>query len=1011
MATESSLSATGTGEIPSLARVAAAFPQLEILELIGRGAMGFVFKARQPHLDRFVALKLLPDKLARDPQFTERFNREGRVLAKLNHPNIVSVFDFGPTEHFYYLMMEFVDGVNLRQAMQAGRFSPSEALAIVPKICEALQYAHEQGVLHRDIKPENILLDAKGRVKIADFGIAKLVGEDPASARLTGTGAALGTPHYMAPEQLEKPSEVDHRADIYSLGVVFYEMLTGELPLGRFAAPSKKTPLDERVDEIVLRALAKEKELRQQSAGEVKTQVEGVSSTMSKVAREPSPKPVPLAPLPVSIPTHIKPVLLVGLVILLGLLLRESIPAVGIQFGMLWSAMRSGVVEAVIAGAGLVGTAWLAVKAWQKRDLLLPPRGLSADLSVEPPGQRAWAGDSWLRLALIGVVACLGFRMSIHLLGSIITLAQMLGSGQVRQSSLLVIWLTVILLPMALMVRRDMRRTDLVPPAPAPGWMLRFSILLVALGIISCLPSSIWNWRVSVEGNPVAVVEYSFNSNIFLLATAMALLTRSRLWRAIAIPLNAWLLLTALPGHAWFLSRVTSGQLPAEWTTGFGMPGAMPVSLFWMGLFGLLGLSGSLAGLIALMLPGARAAFGLKPRSSTSGDHASGGHRVLGSGSSTLSLKAVWSAALVGLSLVMPLTVGMALLTGRGGIGPGELWLSLGSVALPGLAGTLAGWLALNEIRNGRGAVRGVPLALFATLTWPMLALGYATIGLPMFVLVPGGGSSWAYLLGRVLVLLLPASVLTFALWAIYTTARWTSGQPIARRGGVLTWVFAGVLVCGLGFVLVSRPDGSVSENDGRWPSERGAPPERKQDIEVRLLRQRAAGLAGVKLKHAELNLESARKQFENGKLTQLELHTAEAERDIAKIELDEAMKLEAGGAPTPEDARATKAAAADRLQSARLRLQGVEKKIELGELPPQGREILEAKAEVAIAEATLGEDVLAMAKTRFEYATQMRVLVEKLREVGKATPEELNQARLTESQAGAILTALKTTR
>jgi len=234
-AAEVQRSATATGEIPSLERVAAAFPALEVVELVGRGAMGFVFKVRQPHLDRFVALKLLPDKLARDPRFAERFNREGRVLARLNHPNIVSVFDFGRTEHFYFLLMEFVDGVNLRQAMQAGRFSPSEALAIVPKICEALQYAHEQGVLHRDIKPENILLDARGRVKIADFGIAKLVGEDQPSVTLTGTGAALGTPHYMAPEQLERPSEVDHRADVYSLGVVFYEMLTGELPIGRFA--------------------------------------------------------------------------------------------------------------------------------------------------------------------------------------------------------------------------------------------------------------------------------------------------------------------------------------------------------------------------------------------------------------------------------------------------------------------------------------------------------------------------------------------------------------------------------------------------------------------------------------------------------------------------------------------------------------------------------------------------------------------------------------------------------
>src|SRR5947208_5749393 len=173
-ATESGLPATATSEIPSIERVAAAFPQLEILELIGRGGMGFVFKARQPHLDRFVALKLLPDKLARDPRFAERFNREGRMLARLNHPNIVTVYDFGQTEHFYFLTMEFVDGVNLRQAMQAGRFSPGEALAIVPKICEALQYAHSEGILHRDIKPENILLDSHGHVKIADFGIAKL---------------------------------------------------------------------------------------------------------------------------------------------------------------------------------------------------------------------------------------------------------------------------------------------------------------------------------------------------------------------------------------------------------------------------------------------------------------------------------------------------------------------------------------------------------------------------------------------------------------------------------------------------------------------------------------------------------------------------------------------------------------------------------------------------------------------------------------------------------------------
>jgi predicted Ser/Thr protein kinase len=239
--------------------------------------MGVVYKARQPQLDRLVALKLLPASLAAEPAFTERFNREARLLARLNHPNIVAVYDFGQTGGYFFLLMEYVDGVNLRQAMAAGRFSPAQALGLVPKVCEALQFAHEEGILHRDIKPENILLDAKGRVKIADFGIAKLVG-DRKEATLTASKLAIGTPHYMAPEQLERPQEVDQRADIYSLGVVFYEMLTGELPIGRFAPPSQKSAVDARVDEAVLRALEKERERRYHSAGEMKTRVEGLTS-------------------------------------------------------------------------------------------------------------------------------------------------------------------------------------------------------------------------------------------------------------------------------------------------------------------------------------------------------------------------------------------------------------------------------------------------------------------------------------------------------------------------------------------------------------------------------------------------------------------------------------------------------------------------------------------------------------------------------------------------------------
>lgn len=275
-------------EPPTLPEVAAAFPQLQVSGLIGSGGMGYVFRVRQQALGRDAALKLLPRHLAADPTFVERFNREARTLARLSHPNIVNVYESGQSGGFCYLLMEFVDGANLRQAMRAGRFTPAQALAIIPRICDALQYAHTQGVLHRDIKPENILIDARGEVKIADFGIAKLV-DDPVGMRgditLTQSGVRLGTPHYMAPEQIEKPADVDHRADIYSLGVVFYELLTGELPLGRFPAPSEKAALDARIDDIVFRALAKERDLRQQSAGEVRKQVEGLGEDPAPLNR------------------------------------------------------------------------------------------------------------------------------------------------------------------------------------------------------------------------------------------------------------------------------------------------------------------------------------------------------------------------------------------------------------------------------------------------------------------------------------------------------------------------------------------------------------------------------------------------------------------------------------------------------------------------------------------------------------------------------------------------------
>jgi tRNA A-37 threonylcarbamoyl transferase component Bud32 len=272
---------------PPEAEVVKRFPQLEIMGCLGHGGMGVVYKVRQPKLNRIVALKILALEKGADPKFAERFLREAQALARLNHPNIVTVHDFGEADGMFFLLMEYVDGMTLRQLLRDGRMKPEEALAIVPKICDALQYAHEQGVVHRDIKPENVLLDKLGRVKIADFGIAKIINPlSPSDGKGAGVRGAeltqdqiIGTPHYMAPEQVERSQMVDHRADIYSLGVVFYEMLTGELPLGKFQPPSKKVQVDVRLDEVVLHALEKEPDRRYQKASQVKTDVETIATT------------------------------------------------------------------------------------------------------------------------------------------------------------------------------------------------------------------------------------------------------------------------------------------------------------------------------------------------------------------------------------------------------------------------------------------------------------------------------------------------------------------------------------------------------------------------------------------------------------------------------------------------------------------------------------------------------------------------------------------------------------
>lgn len=333
---------------PTPDSIAKLFPQLEIIECLGRGGMGVVYKARQPRLNRLVALKILAPEREKDPAFAGRFEKEAQALARLSHPNIVTIHDFGETGGMFYLLMEFVDGVTLRQLLNASRVSPREALAIVPQICDALQFAHDHGIVHRDIKPENILLDRLGRVKVADFGLAKLVGNGRAelplgqnpeappqrcpTGELTEAGKVMGTPQYMAPEQVSHPAEVDHRADIYALGVVFYQMLTGELPGNRLEPPSKKVQIDVRLDEIVLRALEQKPELRYQQASVLKTQVETISAEAPKSESEATkPEASPRLSRVQSIALTVLNILLAGLLVFIG----WTVNAVGIFFNAL----------------------------------------------------------------------------------------------------------------------------------------------------------------------------------------------------------------------------------------------------------------------------------------------------------------------------------------------------------------------------------------------------------------------------------------------------------------------------------------------------------------------------------------------------------------------------------------------------------------------------------------------------------------------------------------------------
>lgn len=394
----------GSPPLPAPEEIAKFFPQLEIIERLGRGGMGVVYKARQPRLNRLVALKILAPEREKDPAFAGRFEKEAQALARLSHPNIVTIHDFGEAGGMYYLLMEFVDGVTLRQLLNASRVSPREALAIVPQICDALQFAHDHGIVHRDIKPENILMDRLGRVKVADFGLAKLVGngsgaelapdqngesaqQPRATSELTEAGKVMGTPQYMAPEQVARPAEVDHRADIYALGVVFYQMLTGELPGKRLEAPSKKVQIDVRLDEIVLRALEQKPELRYQQASVLKTQVETISAAATKSeTRATNAEPPKLSRFQ-SIALKVVSVLVAGLLVFIGWTANE----LGIFFNALAVFIMVMVPIRIVLILWNVFFGSLEYRLWRK--------------PLAPELRRYWwqVGNVWIFWLLVGL--------------------------------------------------------------------------------------------------------------------------------------------------------------------------------------------------------------------------------------------------------------------------------------------------------------------------------------------------------------------------------------------------------------------------------------------------------------------------------------------------------------------------------------------------------------------------------------------------------------------------------